>query len=73
MFFGIIYGVVEVIECSVMVLIDYICYVLCKRIFVLLGSFCIFWCERFMVDIVIMSMLFELVVIVFVNGVIYLY
>ena len=70
---GVIHGATEVIERSTMVLIDHICYVICKRASVPWGSFRTPRSERLMADIAIISMLFESTAIVCVNGVLYLY
>jgi len=70
---GLIHGATEVIERSSMVVIDHICHVICKRTSAPWGSFCTPRRERLMADIAIMSMLYESTVIVFVNGLLYLY
>ena len=70
---GVIHGATEVIERSTMVLIDHICYVICKRTSAPWGSFRTPRLERLMADIAIISMLFESAAIVSVNGVLYLY
>ena len=69
---GVIHGATEVIERSTMVLIDHICYVICKRASAPCGSFRTPRSERLMADIAIISMLFESTAIVCVNGVLYL-
>ena len=70
---GIIHGATEVIERSIMVVIDHISHVIYKRKSVPWGSFRTPRRERLMADIVIMSMLFESSAIVSVNGLLYLY
>ena len=70
---GVIHGATEVIERSTMVLIDHICYVICKRTSAIWGSFRTPRRERLMADIAIISMLFESTAIVSVNGILYLY
>ena len=70
---GVIHGATEVIERSTMVLIDHICYVICKRTSAPWGSFRTPRLERLMADIAITSMLFESTAIVSVNGVLYVY
>ena len=70
---GVIHGAAEVIERSAMVMIDHICHVLWKRKSAPWGSFRTPRRERLMADIAIMSMLFESMAIVSVNGSIYLY
>ena len=70
---GVIHGATEVIERSTMVLIDHICYVICKRTSAPWGSFRTPRRERLIADIAIISMLFESTAIVSVNGVLYLY
>ena len=70
---GVIHGATEVIERSSMVLIDHICYVICKRTSAPWGSFRTPRRERLIADIAIISMLFESTAIVCVNGVLYLY
>ena len=69
---GIIHGAAEVVEQSVMVVIDHFCHLLCKRESSPWGSFRTPRRERLMADIAIMSMLYESTVIVSVNGLIYL-
>ena len=70
---GIIHGAAEVIERSTMVVIDHICYVICKRTSAPWGSFRTPRCERLMADIAIMSMLYESTAIVYVNGFLYFF
>ena len=70
---GIIHGAAEVIERSIMVVIDHICHVIWKRTSAPWGSFRTPRRERLMTDIAIMSMLYESTGIVSVNGVLYLY
>ena len=70
---GIIHGAAEVIERSTMVLIDHICYVLCKRAVVPWKSFRTPRRERLTADIAIMGMVYESTAIVSVNGCLYLY
>ena len=70
---GIIHGAAEVIERSIMVVIDHICHVIWKRTSAPWGSFRTPRRERLMADIAIMSMLYESTGIVSVNGVLYLY
>ncbi len=70
---GIIHGATEVIERSIMVVIDHICHVIWKRTSAPWGSFRTPRRERLMADIAIMSMLSESTAIVSVNGFLYLY
>ncbi|XP_078348092.1 uncharacterized protein LOC144633165 [Oculina patagonica] len=70
---GIIHGAAEVIERSIMVVIDRICHVIWKRKSAPWGSFRTPRRERLMADIAIMSMLSESTAIVSVNGFLYLY
>ena len=70
---GIIHGVAEVLERSMMVIIDHFCYVLWKRKSAPWGSFRTPRRERLMADIAIMSMLYESIGLVSVNGVFFLY
>ena len=70
---GVIHGVAEVIEPSIMVVIDHICHVIWKRASAPWGSFRTPRRERLMADIAIMSMLFESTAIWSVNGFLYLY
>ena len=70
---GTIHGAAEVIERSTMVIIDHICFVVCKRKSAPWGSFRTPRRERLMADIAIMSMLYESTAIVSVNGIWYLY
>jgi len=69
---GIIHGAAEVVERSVMVVIDHFCHLLCKRESSSWGSFRTPRRERLMADVAIMSMLYESTAIVSVNGLIYL-
>jgi len=69
---GIIHGAAEVLERSVMVVIDHCCHMLWKRESSPWGSFRTPRRERLMADIAIMSMLYESTAIVSVNGLIYL-
>ena len=70
---GLIHGATEVIERSIMVVIDHICHVISKGTSAPWGSFRTPRRERLMADIAIMSMLYESTAIVSVNGVFYLY
>ena len=70
---GIIHGSAEVIERSTMVMFDHICHVIWKRTSAPWGSFRTPRRERLMVDIAIMSMLYESTAIVAVNGFLYFY
>ena len=70
---GIIHGVAEVLERSVMVVVDHICHMLWKRKFAPWGSFRTPRRERLMADIAIMSMLSESTAVLSVNGLFYLY
>ncbi|XP_078347201.1 uncharacterized protein LOC144632424 [Oculina patagonica] len=70
---GIIHGATEVIERSTMVVIDHIFHVIWKRTSAPWGSFRTPRRERLMADIAIMSMLFESIAVVSVNGFLYLY
>ena len=70
---GIIHGAAEVIERSTMVAIDHLCHAILKRESTPWGSFRTPRRERLMADIAIMSMLYESIAIVSVNGVLYLY
>ena len=70
---GIIHGAAEVIERSIMVVIDHICHVIWKRKTAPWGSFRTPRRERLRADIAIMSMLYESTAIVAVNGFLYLY
>ena len=70
---GIIHGAAEVIERSIMVVIDHICHLIWKRTPAPWGSFRTPRRERLMADIAIMSMLSESTAIVSVNGFLYLY
>lgn len=68
-----IHGVVEVVERSTMAFRDHIYYQLCKRTLATWGSFRNPRRERLIADIAIMSMLFESMAIVSVNGFVFLY
>jgi len=70
---GIIHGASEVIERSIMVVIDHISHVICDRRSAPWGSFRTPRRERLMADIAIMSMLYESSAIVSVNGFLYMY
>ena len=70
---GIIHGAAEVLERSVMVVIDHICHMIWKRKTAPWGSFRTPRRERLMADIAIMSMLYESTAIVSVNGFLHLY
>ena len=70
---GIVHGISEVLERSFMVIIDHYGHVIWKRTSAPWGSFRTPRRERLMADIAIMSMLFESIGIVSVNGVLYLY
>ena len=70
---GIIHGVAEVLERSIMVIIDHFCHLLWKRKSAPWGSFRTPRRERLMADIAIMSMLYESIGLVSVNGVFFLY
>ena len=70
---GVIHGAAEVMERSIMVMIDHICHVIWKRTSAPWGSFRTPRRERLMADIAIMSMLYESTAIVSVNGFLYLY
>ena len=70
---GIIHGLAEVIERSIVVVIDHLCHQLCRGESRPWGSFRTPRRERLTADIVIMSMLFESSAIVSVNGLLYLY
>ena len=70
---GMIHGAAEVIERSSMVVNDHICHLLWKRKSAPWGSFRIPRRERLMADITIVSMLFESIAIVSVNGYLYLH
>ena len=70
---GTVHGATEVIERSIMVVIDHICHVMWKRTSAPWGSFRTPRRERLMADIAIMSMLYESTGIVSVNGFLYLY
>ena len=70
---GLIHGATEVIERSIMVVIDHICHVVCKRKSAPWGNFRTPRRERLMADIAIMSMLYESSAVVSVNGFLHLY
>ena len=70
---GIVHGISEVLERSFMVIIDHYGHVIWKRTSAPWGSFRTPRRERLMADIAIMSMLYESIGIVSVNGVLYLY
>ena len=70
---GIIHGITEVVERSIMVVIDHICHQLSTRTSAPWGSFRTPRRERLMADIAIISMLFESTAIVSVNGFLFLY
>ena len=70
---GIIHGAAEVIERSIMVVVDHICHVIWKRTSAPWGSLRTPRRERLMADIAILSMLSESTAIVAVNGFLYLY
>ena len=70
---GIVHGAAEVLERSTMVVIDHVLHVIWKRQSAPWGSFRTPRRERLMADIAIMSMLFESVAIVSVNGILYMY
>ena len=70
---GIIHGFAEVIERSIVVVIDHICHQICRRASSPWGSFRTPRRERLTADIAIMSMLFESTVVVSVNGFFFLY
>ncbi|PFX13399.1 hypothetical protein AWC38_SpisGene22515 [Stylophora pistillata] len=70
---GVIHGFAEVLERSMMVIIDHFCHVIWKRKSAPWGSFRTHRRERLMADIAIMSMLYESIGLVSVNGVFFLY
>ena len=70
---GVIHGVAEVVERSIMALIDHVGHMLWKRKLAPWGSFRTPRRERLMADIAIMSMFSESVAVVSVNGLFYLY
>ena len=70
---GVIHGVAEVVERSVMVVVDHIFHMLWKRKLAPWGSFRTPRRERLMADIAVLSMLSESTAIVSVNGLFYLY
>ena len=69
----IIHGVAEVVERSVMVVVDHIFHMLWKRKLAPWGSFRTPRRERLMADIAILSTLSESIAVVSVNGLLYLY
>ncbi|PFX19177.1 hypothetical protein AWC38_SpisGene16421 [Stylophora pistillata] len=70
---GVIHGITEVVERSTMVLIDHFCHQLWKRKSAPWGSFRTPRRERLMADIAIISMMFESIAIVSVNGFLFFY
>ena len=70
---GIIHGVAEVLERSMMVVIDHFCHVPWKRRSAPWGNFRTPRRERLMADIVIISILYESIGLVSVNGVFFVY
>ena len=70
---GIIHGITEVVERSVMVAVDHCCHQLWRRELASWGSFRTPRRERLMADIAIMSMMFESTAIVSVNGFLFFY
>ena len=70
---GIIHGFAEVVERSIVVVVDHLCHQLCRRESFPWGSFRTPRRERLTADIAIMGMLFESTAIVSVNGLLYLY
>ena len=70
---GIIHGVAEVLERSVMVIIDHFCHVLWKRKSAPWGSFRTPRRERLMANIAIICMLYESIGLVSVNGIFFVY
>ena len=70
---GVIHGAAEVIERSIMALVDHVLHVLWKRKLAPWGSFRTPRRERLMADIIILSMLSESVAVVYVNGLRYLH
>ena len=70
---GIIHGVAEVLERSMMVVINHFCHVLWKRKSAPWGSFRTPRRERLMANIAIICMLYESIGLVSVNGVFFVY
>ena len=70
---GVIHGVAEVVERSVMVVVDHACTVLWKRKLAPWGSFRTPRRERLVADIAIISMLYESTAVISVNGLFCLY
>ena len=70
---GIIHGIAEVIERSIVVLIDYINHQICERRRISWGSFRTPRRERLATDIAIMSMLCEASAVISVNGFLHLH
>ena len=70
---GIIHGFAEVIERSIVVVIDHICHQICRRASTPWGSFRTPRRERLTADIAIMNMLFESTAVVSVNGFLFFY
>ena len=70
---GIIHGVAEVLERSIMVIIDHFCHVLWKRKSAPWGSFRTPRRERLMSDTSIVGMLYESIGLMCVNGFFFLY
>ncbi|XP_068677117.1 uncharacterized protein [Montipora foliosa] len=72
-YLGIIHGVAEVIERSIVVVIDHICQQILKRASAPWGRYRTPRTERITADIAIMSMLYESAAIVSINGFFHLY
>lgn len=70
---GVIHGIAEVIERSTMVFIDHICHQIFEKRRVPWGGFRTPRRERLAADIAIMSMLYESIAIISVNGFLYFY
>ena len=70
---GIVHGIAEVLERSFMVIIDHYGHFIWKRTSAPWGSFRTPRRERLMADIAIMSMLYESIGVMSVNGILYLY
>ena len=70
---GIIHGVAEVLERSMMVVINHFCHVLWKRKSAPWGSFRTPRRERLMANIAIICMLYESIGLVSVNGIFFVY